>query len=460
MSATHPDAPSRSGCASCGAAVPAPHLSRRAALRGGAALAAGGAGALAAACGVEGMPGTSGPPRKALAPATVGFITWFAQLPDPHGIVFPRAQALFQEKFPQITVNSVIIPNGQIAERVRVMVAGGTPPDVVAVNPRVLTPLYSDGILAELDAYLKRDAREVKLDDFFPVPMQRVVQKGKHYALPLQMGLHVLAWNKALFGAAGVAPPNDNWTWDTYTDAARRMTKRDVELPSRQFGASQPSFEIPVWAWGGQILDPTEKKLMLAEPAAVAALEWYADLRLKHGVMPLPEDGQVPGEQQRFVAGQQAMWIAGTGFLGEVERLPSVPPWDLAALPKGPSKRATIVAGPSMTLIAASSQKDQGWEWLKHYMSPEVHRIAALEGKVVSTRRSAVDVFIQQPSPYNRRPLVDSATFAMNQPLVAKYEDMDKILSAALAAINSGAKSPRQAMQEAKPQVDALLAQG
>ncbi|MBI3972867.1 MAG: hypothetical protein HY332_16445 [Chloroflexi bacterium] len=87
-------------------------------------------------------------------------------------------------------------------------------------------------------------------------------------------------------------------------------------------------------------------------------------------------------------------------------------------------------------------------------------RIATLEAKVVSARRSATETYVQQPSPYNRRPLVDSANFALNQPFVAQYDEMMKVINAALAAIDKGEKSPKQAMLEAKPQVGAILAQG
>jgi multiple sugar transport system substrate-binding protein len=424
-----------------------------------AAMAAG-TGLLAAACGRGGPWGAAERPDRSsatLGPATVRYLHFF-NTSDPQAVVFPRAEETFKQKFPQLTVEPEFVPNAELAGKLQVTVAAGTPPDVVSPNPRVITPLYSLGLLAELDPYVKHDAREVKLDDFYPAPMQRAIKQGKHFALPLQMGLHVLAFNRTLFGAAGVNPPTENWTWETFTDAAHRLTNRQTE--PMVFGSNRPSYEIPVWAWGGEVLDKTEKRLLLDQPAALAALEWRAALRARHRVEPLPEDGRVPAELERFLTGRQAMWITITGSVSRLERESAAPQWDLAILPKGSNKRATIVQGPSLALVAASKQRDAGWEWLKHYLSPEIQRIATEEAKVVSARRSATEGYVKQASPYNRRPLVESANFAFNQPFIAQYDEMMQVISAALGAIDSGEKSPRQAIQEAKPQVEGILAQG
>ena len=62
-------------------------------------------------------------------------------------------------------------------------------------------------------------------------------------------------------------------------------------------------------------------------------------------------------------------------------------------------------------------------------------------------------------SRYDRRPLIDSAAFAMTQPSAVNYDDLNSAMSGAVAAIDNGEKTPQQAIQEIKARVDGILAQ-
>ena len=64
-----------------------------------------------------------------------------------------------------------------------------------------------------------------KLDDYYPGSLDVSKYNGKLYGLPWIAQPVMLYYNPALFNAAGISPPDESWTWDTFKDAAKKLTK-------------------------------------------------------------------------------------------------------------------------------------------------------------------------------------------------------------------------------------------
>jgi len=412
----------------------------------------------AAACAVGGS-GGDGTAKQALAPATVNFLNWNAAN-EMANLFQAHLFDAVKKDLPQLTINVIGVPQGEAAAKLITLAAGGSAPDVALLRPQDISSVYAQKILAELDPLLKRDAKDVQLDDFFPAAVQRGVKNGKNYALPFQMAISVPQYNKGLFSSAGLKPPDDTWTWDTYLDAARRLTKRE-EGVAPIIGTTAGDYQVFVWSWGGEILDPTQTKFVMDEDKATAALQFWADLKAKHQVVALPSDPVLGNgnEQNRFAIGQLGMYCGGY-TIAQMEVLPNVPPWDCFLMPKGPSnKRVTLSGGPSISMMTDSKVKDGAWAWMKYYVGPEIQRFAAVDTKQPVARKSALEAQMKLPATFNRRLQLDSAAFAREMPYVVQYDAFNKIITDALATVTSGQKSAPQAMREIKPQVDTLLAQ-
>jgi ABC-type glycerol-3-phosphate transport system substrate-binding protein len=75
------------------------------------------------------------------------------------------------------------------------------------------------------------------------------------------------------------------------------------------------------------------------------------------------------------------------------------------------------VQGPSSAATAQSKQPDLAWEWLKWWTGVEVRQVASGEDGRVDARKSGAAEYLKHPvPPNNRKPLIDSAAFARNQP--------------------------------------------
>lgn len=414
---------------------------------------------LGAAAGIAAACGPIRPPADRTGSAlagTVQHVYWGG----PVEATLQYALDRFPSRAPAARVELVAIPNAQVLEKLQLLVAAGTPPDAAQINPRIITPLISKGILADVSAYARRDAREFQQEDFFPSALERLVKGGKLYGAPVQMGNFVLIYNQDLFAAAGEKLPDESWTWDTLAAAAKRLTSGDGD--SKRFGITAPPWEILVWAYGGEILDKAEKVCLLTDPKAQAGLQWLQDLRHKHQAAPRP--GEVVGftNQQLFLAGRLAMNVVIPGFVNDIEKGNAAFRWDVAFVPKGPARRVTIVQGPSGAAIAQSKQLDLAWEWLKWWTGIDVRRFAAREERAVGARKSGGAEYLKHPPPpANRRALIDSAAFARNQPFIPQYDEMTKIVNAEWdAALVNNTRSIKVAAENAKRQIDALLAGG
>jgi ABC-type glycerol-3-phosphate transport system substrate-binding protein len=359
----------------------------------------------------------------------------------------------FQRQHPQVHVESVTA-TGSIMEKFLALAAAGTPPDVVALNPQFVEPLRARDALADLSPYVKRDAPTFQPEDFTEATLLRAIRDGKWYAIPLQMGLWFLIYNTAAFQQMGVAKPDASWTWDRLRETIWLVKGSDPTL----LGMSMPPYELPVRANGGDILSQDETKCLLDQPPAVEAIQWNADLRLTHRVVPAPDETGGQSTRQLFDAGRLVAHIADPGFLSQTQRARLSFPWDIATVPRGKVHHVSTVKGPSLALAAESKEHDTGWAWLAHYTGVEMQRHVAVEGKIVSARKSALAAFVDLDEGYNKQALREVAAIARPMPYIARYDEMDREIQAGLNAVYSGEQPARAAMAETTRKVNEILA--
>jgi multiple sugar transport system substrate-binding protein len=405
-----------------------------------------------AACGAGGP--AAAPVASALPPATLSYANWFAT-GNAQDVLFQHQSALFKEAHPQVTVEEVKRGQGvTMLEMFVSMAAAGTTPDLAALNPQFVEPLRARGMLADLTRFVKRDASTFQPDDFYPATRLRAVRGGRWHAIPLQMGLWFTVFNRTLLREAGLADPPASWTWDYALEIARRVRERKPDL----LGVAFPPYELPVRDNGNEILSPDEKRCLLGEPRAVEAIQWIGNLRLKHHVVPQPQETTGMNAQTLFTSGRYAFHIGDPGFLSNVQRARPVFEWDIVPPPRGKATQVSTVKGPSLVIARDTPHQDAAWAWLANYTGVEMQRYVSLEGKIVSARKSALEEFVKLDEGFTKKVLLDVAAMAKPMPYVAKFDEMDKEIDAGLDAVYTGKQPAATAMPEAARKVDLILA--
>ena len=214
----------------------------------------------------------------------------------------------FEEANPSIKVATIHAPWSDYFQKMEVMFAGGTGPDLM-FGPFRFAPL---GVIRPLDDFLDLTGHD--LSDYWPGLVETKMYEGKIYALPRDTAPNCLYYNKDLFDTAGVDYPTHEWTWVDFLAAGERLTIKDASGRISQYALGMEGGKWRLWAFqkGFDVLDDIENpsKCMLTEPPAIEAIQFFGDLMNKYRyAMRSTELDAAGGDFGAFQTGQVAMII-------------------------------------------------------------------------------------------------------------------------------------------------------
>ena len=202
-------------------------------------------------------------------------------------------------------------------------------PDISWVNDNNLALLGASNAPADLKPLVDAWPAARKADQIMPAAMQTATQNGKLIAMPLMATTFVLMYRKDLLAAAGLTPDALK-TWDGVVEAAKAMT-RDTNgdgqpdiwgiglgLGTERFSVT-PAVVATIGAQG-PIFDG-ECRARMATADAARAIQWQADLILKHRVTPREAVAMTSDDAiDQFAAGRYAMQIISNARFDQIQR--------------------------------------------------------------------------------------------------------------------------------------------
>ena len=134
------------------------------------------------------------------------------------------------------------------------------------------------------------------------------------YGLPKDVGPWSFVYNKDLFDEAGALPFRNGRGMDLgrHAGSDQKLTVDDNgDGKPDQYGVGAYSLESAVWGNGGEYIDYATGTVKVNEPEFYEAMQFVADLNLKHKVSPNQEAEQAMNAYTRFINGQLAMFAMG-----------------------------------------------------------------------------------------------------------------------------------------------------
>ncbi len=404
--------------------------------------------------------GEVGGPANAAAKTELTLFTWTRE--DELGANQELVRK-FEAVHPNLAVRIINVPGSYEAmAKLHTMVAGGQPPDIASIHGGFHLGFAQSGALANLGQVTAEDS-SFDLKDFHPRLLDLCRWQGKLYSLPRYTSIYALYYNKDLFDAAGVPYPSKQgqWTWSQYLDTVRKLTlDQDGDGKTDQWGAYIDFWQARLYPWLWQnkasLLDVEKGVLTLNTPAAVEALQFLVDLRLKYKVTPPPTPGEKNEGLDLFTQGRAATYLSGPWDVGAVRERAKFA-WDVWHLPQK-KQRATMLGTENYALMAGSKHPQEAWELLKFLVSQKSQEFMAEKQEKMPSRVSVLNgAYVRAEVGYNRRVFVDALTYAQAPPNIPQWEKIQDLLQEELDLIWTGQKPVKQGLDDAVRKVNRAL---
>ncbi len=269
---------------------------------------------------------------------------------------------------------------------------GGSLPDTFWMHSNNIYYYGSNDQLLDLTDYIEKSDK-VDLENY-PEGLNEIYNiDGKQYAIPKDYDTIALWYNKTLFDEAGLAYPDDTWTWDTMKEAARKLTKDD----GSQYGFcaglhNQEGYYNFVYQNGGKIISEDRKESGYNDEKTIQGIEEYFSY-VKEGLSPEIYDDQARAEAMQnglCAMGLFGSWnlsgFAATDFMKDN--------FDCAVLPSAnDGGRATIFNGLGNAIAATTKHPDEAWKWVEYLSSKEGQERQADLGIAISAYNGTADQF-------------------------------------------------------------------
>jgi multiple sugar transport system substrate-binding protein len=347
----------------------------------------------------SGAPTSSAPTAAAKPNGLSGTVTYwhtFTSQSEMDGL--DRVTKAFNQKYPNITVNSENVPNSDFMAKFSLAVQGGAKPETTMISSVRLPDMVAMGGLMDLTARVANwDQRQYLPDERF----KDATLNGKIYGVPSFAFVNWMYYRADWFKEAGLAPPK---TFDDFQNAAIKLTdpsKNRFGFGMRGAGGGEGLLIEVMRSFGSPIVDDKGQPAMDRQKA-IDAVRWYSELFTKyHAVPPSVTNDSFQQIMTGFSTGQTAMLWHHTGSLIDVSTALGADSGKFGTLTR-PAGPAAHIADVSYSYNGMSDPKnaEADWAWLDHWAQSDT-QITFLEatGYFPSSTKVADDARIKN-NPY------------------------------------------------------------
>ena len=223
---------------------------------------------------------------------------------------------------------------------------------------------------------------------------------GVLYGVPKDKDTVGLVYNKEMFDAAGVAYPDETWTWDDLVEASEKIHDATGNYGYMAYADDQLGYWNFVYQAGGSILTEDKTRGNFLDPGTRKGMEFYIGLQ-QNDWCPDQNYFAETSPGTAFFSEKGAMFLEGNwNILAELQNYPDmVGKWDVAVLPACPDPvsgegRATISNGLSYATGANNPHLDIVKDVLKFFGSEEGQRIQGESGAAIPAYIGLEDTWV------------------------------------------------------------------
>lgn len=333
---------------------------------------------------------------------------------DKHKAMYEEMLAEYKKLKPHVSVEIITIPSNDYLQKLTIMNASGTAPDVAWLSEAHIPQFMENDQLVDLSE-LKSDA-DYNFGEIYPTTLELLTRGDQVYGIPFSTPPMMMYYNKKLFQEKGLKTPTElynegNWNYEQLLQAAQAITDRNqgvygVNFVRNGWANWDSNLMSILRAHGAELLNEDGTAFTLNTPEGKQALDFYFDAIFEHEIHPKP------GDQTTFETGKIGIQQELYSYMSKARAIEDFE-WDIVPLPEGPQGRGTSLGFAGYSIIKGSKQPEEAFELLKYLTNPD-------------NAATASQFFV--PS---RKSILESEEFAKGAPSpdsmrIAILEQMDK----------------------------------
>ncbi|MDD3335145.1 MAG: sugar ABC transporter substrate-binding protein [Eubacteriales bacterium] len=358
---------------------------------------------------------------------------------------------VFESKNPNIKIDVQLTGYADYFTSLATKVAGGNAPDVFEMNMENYLAYMLRGACADLSDL------GIAKENYSEGTLSAVSNDGKLYAVPMSFSTCVLFYNKALFDAAKISYPTEDWTWaDVQTAAEAIVAAGDEDT----WGFYQPitynEYYKSIGGNGGSLLndDFTAFTVNSAENAEVLDA-MLARVRGENHVMPTAEDMAGRGDWDLFCEGKLGMIVTGIwGFSTFTEKCAF--DWDITVEP-GFKDKATFFFANVNCVSPDSKQQEAAAKFADAMGSdPDIVKLrldASWELPTIADQEK-LSQYLEITPPANRAAVFNSMDYAIAPPALVEAGAASEIIGNVFSTLETSDVTAQDALNDIQAQLE------
>jgi multiple sugar transport system substrate-binding protein len=307
-------------------------------------------------------------------------------------------------------------------EKLKQIMQGDNPPDLVAVGYEQLPDLISNNLLTQLDPMITKDKFDIS--DMVPAVIEGLKKMGdsKLYALSPTFNSSALVYNKKMFDEAGVPYPKDKMSWEETFDLGRRLSKGEGE--NRKYGFSFSTQSMGDMFYAMQIYTAPLQLRMFDEKGEKMTVDtdqwekvWKTLMQLKQDKVTPEQPDQAtmrgrmssgngadynPFQFDDFLSSRVAMSIINYSQISQItnanknaQNVKGFTPidWDVATLPvhpEAPDVGGFMGMNGIMAINAKAQNVEDAWKFIKFINGEDWARLKANSSYNIVSRKKYI----------------------------------------------------------------------
>ena len=373
----------------------------------------------------------------------------------------------YQQENPNVTITVESAAFSQFWEKMQAMAAAKNMPDVFWMSSGYVKDYARLGAILNVEEYVGKLDKSKYFPGAFGV-LRAPTFEGDMYAFPYAVVTCISYYNKRIFDEAGVAYPNNNWSWDQLRSTARKLSKdSDGDGAYDQWGYWVKGRYTQLYPFvynNGVPSGPISadfKTFLGTSGKGRDAFKFLADLVLVDKSSPTP--AQTKGVSTFFTTGKIGICTEGSWRI-DTYRKSLEDPFGIFLTPKGPgSPGEHVVYGwaDAMSISAFTKHPEAAWDWMMYMTGPGRPVDSILGGKIPIWKASATsDAWLEKDQlPENKQLVLDSVDLIGKQVTMAPlYDEWNAAVQSDFDKIILGEGAFDAVMAELKDKVEKVLA--